>query len=113
LSKVSEIKNSDFASRYREIKKVDLALRRKGCAKVQTSVCDLRAVKKYKTMKTKIGSSPGHLKKIRALYIRYADDWVIFTNMDEETVLAIKKEIAGYLKVGLAAQPPREGGCSP
>jgi len=80
LSKVSEVKNSDFASRYKEIKK---------------------AIKKYKATKTKIRSSPGHLKKIRALYIRYADDWIIFTNMDEETVLAIKKEIAEYLKTEL------------
>jgi group II intron reverse transcriptase/maturase len=77
LSKVSEVKKSDFASRYKEIKK---------------------AVRKNKTTKTKIRSSPGHLKQIRALYIRYADDWIIFTNMDEETVMDIKKEIAEYLK---------------
>lgn len=46
LSKVSEVRKSEFAERYKEIKK---------------------AVGKLKTAKTKTRSFPGHLKKIRAL----------------------------------------------
>lgn len=77
LSKVSDIKKSSFGEKYKDIKK---------------------DIKRYKSMKTRIRSSPGHLKMTKAVYVRYADDWIIFTNMDKETVTAIKKEVAEYLK---------------
>ncbi len=80
LSSVSEVKKSAFAKKFRDIK---------------------RAVEKYKSLKTRSRSVPGHLKKIRALYVRYADDWVIFTNLDRDTVEDIKVGIGSYLKAEL------------
>ena len=57
-----------------------------------------KAVERYKSLKTRISSTPSHLKKVRALYVRYADDWVIFTNFDRGTVEGLKADIGSYLK---------------
>ena len=69
-----------------------------------------KLIQKYKYFQTRARSTPSHLKKIRALYVRYADDWGRgrFTNIDKESVEEFQLEIASFLESDLGLTLSKE-----
>ena len=58
-------------------------------------------IERKKSLKYKFPSQAATRKKPRFLYIRYADDWVFFTNLSAERALEIKKDLGSFLKTEL------------
>jgi len=64
----------------------------------------MKESKYIKSQKMKYPSIPANLRKGTAMYTRYADDWLIITNLDRIKTENMKLEIAEWLRENLSLQ---------
>jgi len=64
----------------------------------------IREIRIGRHMMRRMPSFDPNRRKLRLFYVRYADDWVLLTNCDNQTAEVLKKKIADFLQNKLRAK---------